>query len=56
MKLPGIGVFGTDPTVKILVPFLQAKGFRVEALWGLTLQGNYLNIRNGIAENLLDLL
>lgn len=39
MKLPGIGVFGTDPVVKILVPFLQAKGFRVEALWGLTLQG-----------------
>jgi hypothetical protein len=40
--LPGIGVFGTDPVVKILVPYLQAKGFRVEALWSLTLQGiNY---------------
>ncbi|XP_021956561.1 glucose-fructose oxidoreductase domain-containing protein 1 [Folsomia candida] len=35
--LPGIGVFGTDPVVKILVPYLQAKGFRVEAIWSLTL-------------------
>lgn len=37
--LPGIGIFGTDPVVRILVPYLQAKGFRVEAIWSLTLQG-----------------
>ncbi|CAL8113070.1 unnamed protein product [Orchesella dallaii] len=45
MKLPGIGVFGTDPVVKILVPYLQAKGFRVEALWGLTLQDAHITAK-----------
>ena len=39
MALPGIGIFGTGPVVKLIVPFLQKKGFRVEALWSLTLQG-----------------
>ena len=35
--LPGIGVFGTGDIVRSLVPFLRAKGFRVEAIWGRTL-------------------
>lgn len=35
--LPGIGVFGTGDIVRALVPFLRAKGFRVEAVWGRTL-------------------
>lgn len=34
--LPGIGVFGTGNTVKLLVPMLRAKGFKVEAIWGTT--------------------
>ena len=37
MMLPGIGVFGTGDIVRSLVPFLRAKGFRVEAIWGRTL-------------------
>lgn len=36
--LPGIGVFGTGPTVKVLVPFLREKGFKIEAIWSRTLQ------------------
>ena len=36
--LPGIGVFGTGDIVRALVPFLRAKGFRVEAVWGRTLE------------------
>lgn len=36
--LPGIGVFGTGDIVRALVPFLRAKGFRVEAIWGRTLE------------------
>ena len=35
--LPGIGIFGTGNTVKIIVPYLKQKGFKVEALWGRTL-------------------
>lgn len=35
--LPGIGVFGTGPTVKVLVPFLREKGFKIEAIWSRTL-------------------
>lgn len=35
--LPGIGVFGTGNVVKVVVPFLREKGFKVEALWGRTL-------------------
>lgn len=35
--LPGIGVFGTSSIVKIVVPFLREKGFKIEALWGRTL-------------------
>lgn len=34
--LPGIGVFGTSNVVRILVACLRAKGFKVEALWGRT--------------------
>lgn len=36
--LPGIGVFGTGPVVKVLVPFLREKGFKIEAIWSRTLQ------------------
>ena len=35
--LPGIGVFGTGNIVKVVVPFLREKGFKVEAIWGRTL-------------------
>uniref|UniRef100_A0A8C4QIK0 Glucose-fructose oxidoreductase domain-containing protein 2 n=1 Tax=Eptatretus burgeri TaxID=7764 RepID=A0A8C4QIK0_EPTBU len=34
--LPGIGVFGTGVTTRVLVPLLRAEGFSVEALWGRT--------------------
>ena len=34
--LPGVGVFGTEPAVKILVPILREFGFTIEALWGTT--------------------
>ncbi|GAB6020237.1 hypothetical protein CHUAL_002955 [Chamberlinius hualienensis] len=33
MLLPGIGVFGTGNTARILVPLLRSKGFTVEAIW-----------------------
>lgn len=36
--LPGIGVFGTGPVVKVLVPILRENGFKIEALWSQTLQ------------------
>lgn len=35
--LPGIGVFGTGHVVKVLVPFLREKGFKIEAIWSRTL-------------------
>lgn len=35
--LPGIGVFGTGNIVKIIIPFLREKGFKIEALWGRTI-------------------
>uniref|UniRef100_A0A1B6C5N4 Gfo/Idh/MocA-like oxidoreductase N-terminal domain-containing protein n=1 Tax=Clastoptera arizonana TaxID=38151 RepID=A0A1B6C5N4_9HEMI len=35
--LPGIGVFGTGNLIKIAVPFLREKGFKIEAIWGRTL-------------------
>lgn len=34
--LPGIGVFGTSTEVKVLVPILREKGFKIEAIWGRT--------------------
>jgi len=34
--LPGIGVFGTGNIVKVVVPFLREKGFKIEAIWGRT--------------------
>lgn len=34
--LPGIGIFGTGNVVKVIVPILKSKGFKVEALWGRT--------------------
>lgn len=36
--LPGIGVFGTGTEVKVLVPILREKGFRIEAIWGRSLR------------------
>lgn len=35
--LPGIGVFGTGSVVRVIVPLLRDKGFKVEAIWGRTL-------------------
>lgn len=35
--LPGIGVFGTGNLIKVAVPFLREKGFKIEAIWGRTL-------------------
>ncbi|KAM4596521.1 glucose-fructose oxidoreductase domain-containing protein 2 isoform 1-T3 [Fundulus diaphanus] len=32
--LPGVGVFGTGSTARVLVPLLQSEGFEVQALWG----------------------
>lgn len=32
--LPGVGVFGTSRTVRVLVPLLREQGFAVKALWG----------------------
>lgn len=37
MTLPGIGVFGTGSIVRIIIPFLREKGFRIEAIWGRTI-------------------
>ncbi|CAH2324886.1 glucose-fructose oxidoreductase domain-containing 2 [Pelobates cultripes] len=34
--LPGVGVFGTGSTARVLVPLLRAEGFCIEALWGKT--------------------
>ena len=35
--LPGIGVFGTGSLVKVIIPFLREKGFKIEAIWGRTI-------------------
>lgn len=32
--LPGVGVFGTGSTARVLVPMLKSEGFEVHALWG----------------------
>jgi predicted dehydrogenase len=32
--LPGIGIFGTNESVKVLVPILREKGFEIQAIWG----------------------
>ncbi|XP_039766376.1 TBC1 domain family member 7 isoform X2 [Ornithorhynchus anatinus] len=34
--LPGVGVFGTALTARVMIPLLRAEGFSVEALWGRT--------------------
>ncbi|GJQ87051.1 hypothetical protein Trydic_g6810 [Trypoxylus dichotomus] len=36
--LPGIGLFGTGPVVKVLVPILRENGFKIEAIWSRTVQ------------------
>ncbi|CAH1180428.1 unnamed protein product [Phaedon cochleariae] len=36
--LPGIGVFGTGPVVKVLVPVFRENGFKIEAIWSQTKQ------------------
>jgi len=37
-QLPGIGVFGTGVTTRLLVPHLRSTGFRIAAVWGKTLK------------------
>lgn len=34
--LPGVGVFGTGLTARVIVPLLKNEGFAVKALWGRT--------------------
>ncbi|XP_041039447.1 glucose-fructose oxidoreductase domain-containing protein 1 isoform X2 [Carcharodon carcharias] len=34
--LPGVGVFGTSLTTRVIIPLLQSQGFPVKALWGRT--------------------
>lgn len=34
--LPGVGVFGTGSSARVLVPLLRAEGFSIQALWGKT--------------------
>ncbi|XP_054719442.1 glucose-fructose oxidoreductase domain-containing protein 1-like [Uloborus diversus] len=34
--LPGVGVFGTGKIIRVLVPCLRDRGFKVEAIWGRT--------------------
>ncbi|KAI4464644.1 hypothetical protein MML48_3g00005270 [Holotrichia oblita] len=36
--LPGIGLFGTGPVVRVLVPILRENGFKIEAIWSRTIQ------------------
>ncbi|GCC35834.1 hypothetical protein chiPu_0014322 [Chiloscyllium punctatum] len=37
--LPGVGVFGTSLTTRVIIPLLQSQGFSVTALWGRTPEG-----------------
>jgi len=37
-RLPGIGVFGTGPATVIMAPLLRSAGFRIEAVWGKTVE------------------
>lgn len=34
--LPGVGVFGTSLTARVIIPLLKDEGFAVKALWGRT--------------------
>nr|KAF6378188.1 glucose-fructose oxidoreductase domain containing 1 [Myotis myotis] len=34
--LPGVGVFGTNLTARVIIPLLKDEGFAVKALWGRT--------------------
>ncbi|XP_040289183.1 glucose-fructose oxidoreductase domain-containing protein 1 [Bufo bufo] len=34
--LPGVGVFGTSLTSRVIIPLLKEEGFSVKALWGRT--------------------
>uniref|UniRef100_A0A8D1UGB8 Gfo/Idh/MocA-like oxidoreductase domain containing 1 n=1 Tax=Sus scrofa TaxID=9823 RepID=A0A8D1UGB8_PIG len=34
--LPGVGVFGTSLTARVIIPLLKDEGFSVKALWGRT--------------------
>ena len=36
--LPGIGIFGTNEVVKVLVPILREKGFVISAIWGKSMK------------------
>ncbi|XP_065441101.1 glucose-fructose oxidoreductase domain-containing protein 1 isoform X3 [Chrysemys picta bellii] len=34
--LPGVGVFGTSLTARVIIPLLKDEGFSVKAIWGRT--------------------
>lgn len=34
----GVGLFGTGPITKVLVPLLREKGFEVNSIWGRSLK------------------
>lgn len=34
--LPGIGVFGAGRVVRVVIPYLRSKGFKIEAIWAQT--------------------
>jgi len=56
-RLPGIGVFGTGPATVIMAPLLRNAGFRIEAVWGKTVDdANECAARLGIpfATNRID--
>lgn len=36
VMLPGVGVFGTSLTARVIIPLLKNEGFSVKALWGRT--------------------
>lgn len=36
VMLPGVGVFGTSLTTRVIIPLLKNEGFSVKALWGRT--------------------
>lgn len=35
--LPGVGIFGTNEIVKVLIPVLKDKNFEIKAIWGKSL-------------------
>lgn len=37
-NLPGIGIFGVNEVVKVLVAILREKGFIIQAIWGKSMK------------------